>query len=234
MKKIISLTLLLFSLNALSQEYYEDARLWVNIDLEKKISKKFSIHLDQKNRFDNNMSRFELSYAKAGISYKINKHIKILGGYAFRVKLKKTDALSYRHQIYAAVVFSKEIKRWKFMFRNLVQVQYRDIYTDEEGLTARYYDRNKITVKYEATKRYSFYLSEEVNIIINNPQATCLRRSRSSAGMFIKTCKHQELELYFSFQAQLQKVEWYRPKNSYPNSPLSHDYIYGVGYSIEF
>lgn len=232
MKKAFTLILFLFCVNSFCQRYYNDARLWLNIYLEKEITKKFIVHLNHKDRFDNNISRYELGYADIGVTYKFSKNIKVLGDYVFAIKQKKNKDLQNRHQFYAAVILSKEFGRFKIMYRNLFQVSYNDL--PDGAYLPRYADRNKITLKYEATKRYSFYVAQELFLTINNPQFKGFYRSRSFAGTFIKTSKHQQLELYFCFQAQLQRLTWYKQKESYPNIPLSHNYIYGVGYSIEF
>jgi hypothetical protein len=234
MKYIIFLTYFFSGFFAFSQEFYNDARLWLNLYLEKDLNKHFNIHLNQKNRFDNNMSRFELAYADAGLTVKFNKNVKILADYVFAVKQRKSGEPAYRQQFYTAIIFSKTFHRWKFMYRNMFQMQVKNVSTSAEGFLPRYFDRNKITARYEANKRLSFYAAEELYIIINNPQFKGLTRSRSFAGMFIKTSKTQQLELYFCFQAELQKVHWYKQRNRYRNFPLEHNYIYGIGYSIEF
>jgi len=233
MKQYFALALLLFYMNGTSQEYYNDARLWVNVYLEKELNKKVIVHFNQKDRFSNNISRFELAYGDVGLTYKFNKNIKVLADYVFAIKQKQNNSFGYRHQFYAAIILSKQIRRWKLMYRNLFQVSYKNMFTSPEGLIPRYYDRNKFTVRYQPTKRFSFYAAEELYIFINDPVAKGFSRSRSFAGMFIHTTRHQQLELYFCFQDQLQNANRFETKNSYPNSRRERNYIYGIGYSFE-
>ena len=217
-----------------AQNYYDDAQLWLNIYLEKKISKKIDIHLNQQDRFINNISQFGLGYADVGMTYKFTKNIKVLADYVFIEKKRNNDTYKIRHQYYVALIFKKDFGYWRFSYRNMFQCQYNSPFTSDNGYIPYYYDRNKITVKYKATKRFSFYVAEEVNIPIHNPQATGLNRSRSFLGMFITTRKHQQLEFYYMYQVQLQQSNWYKQDVSYPNSPLSRKFVIGVGYQIAF
>ena len=234
MKRNITLLFLFFHLFASAQRYYNDAQLWFNLYLEKKVTKKFLVHLNQQDRWTNNVSQYELGYADVGITYKFTKNIKILADYVFTEKKRNIGSFSTRHQYYIALVFKKDVGFWRFSYRNMFQFQYNDPYTTKDGFNAYYYDRNKFTIKYFATKRFDFYVAEELYIPLNNQQLKGLDRSRSFIGMFYNTTKYQQLEFYFMIQAQLQKGDWYKQHNYYPNYMLNHDFVYGIGYSIQF
>lgn len=236
MKRIFIFIFLSFVIRISAQEYYNDARLWANIYIDKKVNKFLNIHLNQKNRWNQNISRFELGYADMGITIHPFKtrNIKFLFDYVYARKQTKVGSFSPRHTFYTAVIFRKDYRRFRFMYRNLVQVIYKDYNTSKYGYIPYFYDRNKITVKYEATKRFEFYVAEELYIPLFSPQVKGLTRSRAFVGMFINTTKHQQLELYFSFQQQLARNDWYSQKNKYPNTLLNHDFIYGIGYSFQF
>ncbi|MGZ3862289.1 MAG: DUF2490 domain-containing protein [Bacteroidia bacterium] len=234
MKKSIFCLSLIFSLNTIAQTYYNDAQVWFNLYLEKKISKRFLIHLNQQDRWTKNVSQYTLGYADIGITLKLTRNIKILADYVYTEKRKKTDIFSTRHQYYVAIVLKQDIKRWRFSYRNMFQFQYNDPYTSSNGMIAYYYERSKFTIKYYATKRLNFYVAEELYTPLNNQQLKGLDRSRSFAGLFINITRKQQLEFYCMLQLQLQKGDWYKQHKSYPNDMLNHDYVYGIGYSIQF
>jgi hypothetical protein len=234
MKLNIVIVFLFLSLYSSSQNYNDDAQLWVNIYLEKSISKKMDIHLNQQDRFVNNIMQFGLAYADIGLTYKFNKNIKVLADYVLIEKKRNDGNYKIFHQYYLALIAKKDIGYWRFSYRNMFQCQYNSPFTSNTGYIPYYYDRNKVTVKYEATKRLSFYVAEEVNIPLNNPQVKGLSRTRSFAGMFINTHKHQQLELYYMFQVQLQQGNWYKQDISYPNTPLNRLFVLGIGYQIQF
>jgi len=234
MKRIlIIISFFVYSFNP-AQQFYNDAQLWFNLYLEGKVSKRFAVHLNQQDRWAQNISQFDLGYADVGLTYKFNRNVKILADYVFAVKKKLNNSYSLHHQYYIALVLKKDVRKWRFMYRNMLQLQYYDPYSSYEGFVRYFYDRNKFTIKYAPSKRVELYLAEELFLPLNNPQVKSFQRSRSFAGLFYYLTKDQQLEFYFAFQAQLQNGDWFKQNNYYDNSLLKHDFIYGIGYSIYF
>jgi hypothetical protein len=229
MKKALLISFL-FSLSfSKAQNYYDDAQLRQHINIEKRFGDAFSVSLEQQNRFGYNMSTYTRGSLDVGLNFRINKHIRFCTDYIFLEKRQKDGNFLPQHWYSGAIVLKHDVGRWKFLYRNLFQARYGYA---SDFLNVRYYDRNKVTVKYEASKRFSFYLSEELYIPVNSPQAKGLDRSRSYAGMNLKLSKRQVLEFYFLYQAQLQKNDWFKQKNSYDNSLLKRYFVYGIGYSL--
>ncbi len=233
MKRATVILFLLCGTLGHAQQYYDDAQLWLSIFLEKKVTKNFFVHFNQQNRWVQNISQFGLAYADLGVTYKINKNIKVAGDYVFGQK-RKNDGFRTRHQFYVALFLKTEIKKWRLMYRNRLQLQYYDPYTSSDGTTPFIYDRNKITVKYAATKRFEPYISEELYLPLNNPQLRGFQRSRSFAGLIYNLTKDMQFDFYFGFQAQLANGDWFKQKKSYDNSLLERNFIYGIGYSFSF
>jgi len=236
MKSILISIFILFKITSFSQPIYylKDSQLWYNLYFEKKVTKRLLLHLNQETRFTNNISQFQLGYADMGITYKFTKHVKILIDYVFTQARRNQPYLGTFHQFYTALQFKQDIGRWRFMYRNMFQVQYNNPFTSQIGYIPYLYDRNKFTIKYEYNKRFTYYIAEELYVPLNNPQSKGLDRTRSYIGMFYTTFRHQQLEFYFLYQAQLQNGDWYNQRNSYTFNILEHDFIYGIGYSIEF
>src|ERR1041385_8754215 len=108
---------------------YRDAQLWFNLYLEKKLSKNCAIHLNQQDRWAYNITRFNLAYADLGLTFKLTKNIKILTDYVFAQKRRNFSnesmwpAFRTAHQFYVALAIKRDIRRWRFMYRNMFQVQ---------------------------------------------------------------------------------------------------------------
>jgi hypothetical protein len=243
MKRYCISMLLLTRIFAFAQgNSFNDAQVWFNLYLEKKITKKFCIHLNQQDRWTNNVSQFNFAYSDIGITYKITKDIKILADYVFtqkRVNIQDANMDHYYgtiHQYYIAMTFKKDIRRWRFMYRNMFQFQYNNPYTSYYGLIPYYYDRNKFIVKYELNKRFTYYVAEELYIPLNNPQIKSIDRTRTFIGMFYNIFKHQQLELYFMYQDRLQNTTWFKERTNYNTYSyiLEKDFVYGIGYSFSF
>ncbi|MCE3225912.1 MAG: hypothetical protein K0S32_463 [Bacteroidetes bacterium] len=233
MKIQFTLIFIFLGIVLFSQEYYDDAQIRAYLNVEKKITKKFFVHIDQQYRFTNNVSEFNRGSVEIGATWKPVKFFKLQGNYTFIQNHKNSGRYATRHWYSAAAIFKGEIDRWKFIYRNLFQVRSGDVNSDEMR-QFRFYDRNKFIVKYEATKRFTFYVAEELYVPLNSPQAKGIDRSRSFIGTEIVTCKDQSLELFFMYQVRLQPNEWFEQKKTYPNKLLKRDFIYGISYNISF
>jgi hypothetical protein len=232
-QKLLGIFLFL-SILVTAQQYYDDAKARMSIGLEKKISKKLSLRLQQQDRWDKNLSRYYRGSLDVGISYKITPNIKLEADYVYIQRRKKTDRFTARHWTSVDVVFKKEVRRFSFLYRNMLQARFKEPGTAKDSYIARWYDRNKLTVKYQLSKRFEMFVAEEIYIPLNSPLVKGPERSRSIIGTDIKTFRHQELELYFMYQLQLQKDNWYKLSDKYQYPYMNRDFIYGLSYTFTF
>jgi hypothetical protein len=232
MKKILAGGLLICSCMGFSQQYYNDAQLRVGISVEKKI-KRFSVYLQQQDRITNNVSTLSRISGALGMTYKLSDNVKLYAEYALIQKRSNLGIYTPRNWYALAVLFKKDYRRWKFSYRNKLQLR-RPPVNRENSMEYYLYDRNKVTVKFDLNKRFGIYVAEEVYVPLNSPLSKGIERSRSYTGLLINTTRSQQLEFYFMFQAQLQRNDWYKQKNSYPGSPLQHYFVYGITYNFQF
>lgn len=210
--------------NTSNNSYYEDdAALWLNVYLEKKLSKHFDAHINHKSRISNNISKYSMGYLDFGFSYNYNKNIRVLLDYVFAKRLELDETYSDRHQFYVALVLKKKIGQWTFNYRNMFQAQIQKIFTSYDGKIPEYYDRNKLTVKYDINKRFVAYVAEELYYPLKQNPFKGLDRSRSYVGMFYNLSKKSSVEAYFLYQHELNAF-----------NRTNRDFIYGIGYSHEF
>lgn len=226
--------LLFFYLSNNAQVYYDDAQVWYHLSLEKKLGKNFDVRFKHQGRFVNDVSQYGQGYAKIGVGYKISKNIKVYADYVNTQRKKNADYYKTRHRFNLALVLKKEVGYWTFSYRNMLQCTYKSPFRSDDGYIPYLYDRNKITIKYKANKRFEFYVSEEVHIPLNNPTVKGLSRSRTVAGVFIKTRKNQGIDLYYLYQMQLQNSDWYDQDISTRNNFLKRKFVVGIGYEIKF
>lgn len=230
----LAFIIILQSLIGTSQTYSDDSQLWTYFKLTKKITKKLDLTLKLQSRLKNNVSELGRASANLRVSYKVNKNIKLLAGYSFIEKQNKNEIFKTRHSYYGAVEFKKDIRRFEFSYRNLFMCRYKSPFTSNDGYIAYLYDRNRVTIKYEQSKRISFYIKEDINIPLNNPQLKGISRARTYVGTNINISKRQKLDLYVMYHMQLQQGDWFNDDISYPSTPLERYLVYGIGYAIEF
>ncbi len=230
------LTLLIFlSFIAVhAQNYSDDSQIWTHLKVTKEVTKKIDMQLKLQTRFKENASELGRASANLRVSYKFYKGINLIAGYSFIEKENKNDVFKTRHSYYGGLEFKKNIRRFEFRYRNLFMCRYKSPFTSYDGYIAYLYDRNRITIKYEYSKRVSFYLKEDINIPLNNPQLIGISRARTFFGGNIKVNKRQKLELYVMYHMQLQQGDWFKQDISYTATPLARYIVYGVGYNISF
>ncbi len=147
------------------------------------------------------------------------------GGYVYGSVRKLNGAYRYRQQIYFGFLVKKRVNRFNFIYRNLIQEQNKITANSEKSNTPQFFDRNKLTVKYEVNKRIQFYLAEEINLpIYTKYMGFYISRSRSYAGMEYSLTKRDYIEGYFLFQRKYITTTGLPPR----------DFIYGLTYSHSF
>lgn len=229
MKRLIAFIIILTPV-ALCGQYYNDAQIRTHLLVEKKFGKHFSVSLDQQNRFTYNATTFSRASVDLALNWKFNKHIKISGDYVFIEKRNNNNRFSPRHWANIALHLRHEWRRWKLFYRGMVQARTGDMYTNFYEL--RLYNREKLNIRYEVTKRFALYVADEIYIPLNSPQTKGIDRNRAFVGVLYKLTKYQQLEFYFMQQQQLQKNYWFNDRDRYDNSMLKRNFIYGIGYAI--
>jgi len=232
-KTILFVALAALPVLSSAQRYYDDVQIRASIFLEKKLGKKFSVHLNQQNRWSNNAMEFNRAYADIGVTFKLHKKIRLMADYVLIQRKKDNGLFTTRHWYYVAAILRHDMGRWRFSYRNMFQARFNNM-NSEHGQLPRYYNRNKLMVKYDITKRLGAFVGGEIFIPLNNPQLKGIERTRSLVGMEINTFKNQQLELYFMYQVRLQQGDWYKQRTYYPYAIPRRDFIYGISYSFSF
>jgi hypothetical protein len=206
-----------------------DAGLWENIYLDKKIAPKWMLHLNEQGRVDQNITRFHYVYGDFGITYKWNKHIHIMCDYVLIEKRRLNDLWSTLHQAYVALVLKQKIASFTISNRIMAQVQYSDIYSSKFGMIPDYKLRNKTMLKYNNNSRYTYYIALEIYYKINNtyyksdyPQGNRLDRIRYFVGAFYELNKRSSIELYYLYE------------NNFNSNNPPKNFVIGIGYSHSF
>ena len=74
----IKILFLLLLLNTAIYAQWDDAGMWNTFSIEKGITKKFSIALDEELRLRENFTQLNLLYTNLGVNYKLFKFLKTL------------------------------------------------------------------------------------------------------------------------------------------------------------
>jgi len=220
---ILLLCLGIFPVVMKAQYYDDDAKLWLYVKLDKDLSSKLNAELSIQNRIENNVSQYSKLYGNLQLSYKINKNFRLLAGYGYGKNDRLDGSYGDRHRAYAGFILRKKIKNFILSYRNIFQGSVKNVNASEKGGVPLFFDRNKITIKYELNKRVELYTAQELNLSYGQLAYDNIARSRTYIGAIYNLSKKSSVEAYFMFQKHFKYVN--RGKR---------DFIFGLTYSHSF
>lgn len=204
--------------NSYSQK--DDAGLWLAVQLKKPLTAKFELQFRQMERFNQNITRLNLSYSDIGAAYSLNKYFQATLNYRFINKFDSENGLSVRNRFYCNLIFKKKLKPFVLVYRQRFQYQLEDN-TSEKRRTPDYYTRSKLTIKYDLN-RFTPYIASELYIKIVSLNQSKANRYRAFAGCNYKINKTNNLNLYYLFEKHFNQKD-----------PLTN-YIIGITYEHTF
>lgn len=203
-----------FQLNA----QVNDAGLWLNINVEKKITQQFSAQFTQGIRLNENFSELGTSFSEIGMSYKIIKPLTVGALYRYSKKRKVDDFYSTSHRYGFNVNYKLKIKSFKINFREQFQSEYKDLGTREMSYIPKKHFRSKISISYDLEKKYSPFVSYELFYKIGD----YIDNVRYKAGIDYEFNKLHTVNAYYMIDKEKNV------KNPWTS------YIFGFGYNFTF
>jgi len=215
--------ILLLNINTYSQDYVDDAALWTDIVIKKKLSEKFEIELAQKNRFNDNFNEFGRISIGGGVKYNVTSNISLTAGYTLIARKMLENDYSTRHRLNLALQAKKNWGRVTLKYRLLLQARLKDVYSSEFGRLPVWVLRNKFIGTYELNKRFTPYLAYELFYPLYQQNAIGFIGSRSFIGTEYKLSRQTNLDFYFLYQRQLNAM-----------GPTHRVFVYGIGIEHKF
>ena len=213
------LIMLIIACSSVIYAQEEDMELWTGIQVEKNITENLKTSFEQEFRFNENISDTKKIYSELGLSYKINKNIRISASYRFEKRRKIEDYYVNRHCFYASVILKNKINRFALAFRTQYKTKYVSSYSEEYGSIPKDYLRNKLSLKYNIKKNPItplFYCESFYQL--DNPEGNKFDKIRYALGADYKINKKNNLNIFYMLQKQFNV-----------NSPVN-SCIIGIGY----
>lgn len=183
-----------------------EVRLWTGVNVEKNITRAFSVHLKGQVRRSDDLAVRRSLLGELGLSYKINRRWEVTGYYRYTSR-RKWDKEYYKHaylpyhRFYADLSYDRKFWKLKFDCRLRYQHQFRD---DFEGQThEKSYLRNKLEVAYPNRSRFKPYLSTDLFY----KMGTGLDQLRNKAGVSVEIDKRQSVDLFGFTDYQLTAIQ---------------------------
>lgn len=203
-----------------------DAGLWTTLSLQKKLTKKINLAVDQEFRLRENFQRLNLFYTNIGIDYKLTRSIKLSPSYRAIQKKRLEPGFSYRHRLQMDVTFKRKLDKITLSERVRYQIEVQDYFTSKKGKLPEQYLRFKTDLKYTNHDKITPYYSCEFRYQITAPRGDDplynyrFHRVRNIAGIEYKLNDEHSLNLYYLIQSE------------FDISNKETTYIVGLAYNI--
>jgi len=199
-----------------------DACLWTSMNIEKKITSKFSATLTEELRFNENISELGTAFTELGASYKFYNFFSLGLSYRYIQNKNQDDSYSIRHRYNIDLAFKYKGKKVIASLRERVQTQYTDVNTSEDGKVPVRYLRSKLMLKYDLEKKYTPFISCELFLQLSNPEGNEIDKERFAAGFSYEFSKYTAVDLFYMINKEI-----------HVNDPLT-EYITGVEFNYTF
>jgi hypothetical protein len=192
------LTLLIYIHKAQAQTY-NDARLWLSLNIQKKLTKKFSVNFTESLRMHENYTQVGQIYSDLGMKYKISKKWKIEGHYRLSKNRKNHESFSLRSRFYADLAYKQKVgKRLEFTLRTRYQRQYTNYNRSIEGRTPQDHLRFKLTMNIDLNKRYTPYVAGELFYQLSNTvYKNKFDQTRYFVGVLYDIDKKKQIDVHY-------------------------------------
>lgn len=203
--KTLLLSFLLFACCAVAraQNHTQNLQLISGIQINKDMPKGFDISAQYQLRMSNYFAEVSGSYFFGTVQYSIIKKT-LVAEFEYRYVTSKYEN---RHRFGLGLIGKYKYKNFAFSNRIVYQREHEYFYSRyENGHEPTNVLRNRFQIKWEFKKRWDTYVSCEPFVKISNEEKE-LRRVRSIAGMNWEFKKNHTLNLYYQYQADINKNE---------------------------
>jgi hypothetical protein len=183
-----------------------DAGMWNTFSIEKEITKKFSVSIDEELRLKENFSRLNLLYTNFGLNLKIIKGFKASLTYRLIEKYNIDNMFGFRNRLMLDLSYKYRIRKISLSYRSRFQSEFKNYHSTELGKIPEWFWRNKFEIKYNSEK-YEPYIGTEIRYQIRDPRNPDFdmgwHRIRMFAGLDYNITKKQSIGIYYLIQREL-------------------------------
>ena len=165
----------------------DDNLLWRSFVIEKKISPKINLELEQSSRFYEQISKIKQSFSEINISYKINNNFKIEIPYRYAIFEKKTKS-----RFALSTTINHKNKKNTFRYRIKAQRESELVKTED-------FLRHKFSYLYKISKKYEPFIATEF-ISASENQFGKIDEQRVAIGSKFDLPNKSSLRLQFIIQ----------------------------------
>jgi len=218
--KVLLILLILAGFRSRGQ--VQDAGLWLNVSVNKRITPALSVSFTQELRMNENITEAGAFHSDLDFTYRFGKHFRIGAGYRFSKQRRVDDSYDCRHRYNVDLSYREKIQRFLVNLRLRYESQYTDIYSSPEGTTPKNTVVPRLEVKYNLPGKFEPFIYGEPYFRVSNFLYVPFVQLRLCAGVNYSINRMHSVDLYYLFQ-----------KEYYVKHPLT-EYVIGAGYTFSF
>ncbi len=200
-----------------------DAQLWSEVVVKKKITNKLSFSLANSVRFRENISLVDKVFSELETQYELFRFLDFGLNYRLEQEKKQDNDLSLRHRFSVDAQVKKKVLGVSLSLRTRFQTKYTDYYSSYSGVVPQNILRLRIKASY---KILSFPIvpsvSSEIYYGLNGEKKNLIDAYRYQAELSYKINKHNDISLGYLIQ------------NEKNENNLLNIYAFQIGYSFDF
>lgn len=206
----------------LSAQNQQDFALLTQVNLQKKLTNHFSISLNFRGFWNENVSELGKVFGEVGVKYQYNKHWAIAGFYRGMKARSLENIYQDVQRFYLDVSYSNDLtKKIEWTYRARLQEQFYGSDLTDGFKTPRIYTRHKLTLNYDYNWYWSPYVSAEFFYPLNRKN-NFIDQVRATAGLNYKITKSNSLSAYYQIRKPLY------------SAPSVTQYVTGLVYGYKF
>jgi hypothetical protein len=199
-----------------------DFQFWPQVQVGYNLSAKFKISLEEEVRLRENASQIKKELTDLGITYKVNKFLRLCVKYRLELNYRNPDTRAWQSGLYGDILLRGKLQRFQFDYRMRFQSAKIESISEVSSLNQLLTNRHKAGVSYDI-KGIPLVpeIEAEIFIPISKQDPLIIEEYRLWAGLAYNINKKNEISLKFGVQQEVNVKDPWRA------------YILGVGYSLD-
>jgi len=206
--RIVLLAVLHLVVFTLAAQNQIDFRGMLSINVEKKVSKRFSFTAMTTGIMTYDFQELGFAFFDGGVKCKITKNISTNFNYRFMFRRNLKNFYDIRQLVYGDIDFTKSINKWSLGGTIRIQsLHYTHLVDGYKRPLV--YNRNRINVKYKINYYWQVFSEFEFFTPLNHPIRKTVDQVRNSVGFCYTINDRIKIEVYEQIQTQINRA----PKN---------------------
>ncbi|HRI42086.1 MAG: DUF2490 domain-containing protein [Bacteroidota bacterium] len=213
---------LLIGSSAAAFEPDSDFGAWFSVNVQKRVTRTFSLNVNPQVRFNRNLATVDQYMAELGGEFLITRNFRATLNYRL-TESNRLDYFSTRHRVFLDLSYKQKYGRVVIGLRERIQSQFKDVYSSDLGRYPAWYLRTRLSLKYDTDLSWKPYASTEIfyrTRDLENP-GNSVDQYRYEVGIDYSITQDQSLNVFYMFKRN-------------PEDRVYNEYITGLGYSITF